>query len=149
MGIQWGSDRISRDPGFLHYCQGHMKPRGSYPTTAPLYNINRGEFWERCAFFGGRGGERNRVLSPRGRGARLEFYRGAFLGQSWGSRTLPSSSSGTDFVNTCFQGIPPQPPKRWAKLTAGSPTCRRVTIFGLPELSLWSGQFVTNLPDCL
>ena len=111
MGIQWGSDRISRDPGFLHYCQGHMKPRGSYPSTAPLYNINRGEFWERCVFFWGRGGKRNRVLSSRGRGARLEFYRGAFLGQSWGSRTLPSSSSGTDFVNTCFQGISPPTPK--------------------------------------
>ena len=60
---------------------------------------------------GGGGGERNRVLSSRGRGARLEFYRGAFLGHSWGSRTLPSSSSGTDFVNTCFQGISPPTPK--------------------------------------
>ena len=60
---------------------------------------------------GGQGGERNRVLSSRGRGARLEFYRGAFLGHSWGSRTLPSSSSGTDFVNTCFQGISPPTPK--------------------------------------
>ena len=39
VGILWGSENISRDPGFLHDCQGHMKPRGSYPTTAPLYNI--------------------------------------------------------------------------------------------------------------
>ena len=82
MGIQWGSDRISRDPGFLHYCQGHMKPRGSYPSTAPLYNINRGEFWERCAFFGGRGGG----TEPRA----------FFEGEGGSSRILPRSFSGTE-----------------------------------------------------